>query len=391
MSKTQLQPDNIKDWDLSGGGGFTLSALEFSQDIQEQLNEVKRILAASEAKQEDTPFVDTPFVDTPFVDTPFVDTPFVDTPFVDTSSDRSGSERITEGDTSVTSKTDQVLREKELVSEDSDKMGERKVVASENLSYHYYNAFPQEAKQYPTLLISKMTASPTVRSDFYHPGCPELDFDTYQDKQPAKSKSKGASLMSNAFFYLIIIVLLIFVESRLILQDEASKPVNIGGFSPMTVLSNSMRSVYPRNSFLLTRQVDANTLDIGDDITFITESDRVVTHRITGIEENHLRTRERGFTTKGVDNQREDSDMVHASNIVGQVIFSSYPLGRAIHFIRNNLVVSVIVMLIAMLLLHEIMNFIVIAIKQKWFKSGNKRKRNRRAVTERKPLSHEAR
>lgn len=35
MSKTQLQPDNIKDWDLSGGGGFTLSALEFSQDIQE--------------------------------------------------------------------------------------------------------------------------------------------------------------------------------------------------------------------------------------------------------------------------------------------------------------------------------------------------------------------
>ena len=159
MSKTQLQPDNIKDWDLSGGGGFTLSALEFSQDIQEQLNEVKRILAASEAKQEDTPFVDTPFVDT--------------------SSDRSGSEGITEGDTSVTSKTDQVLREKELVSEDSDKMGERKVVASENLSYHYYNAFPQEAKQYPTLLISKMTASPTVRSDFYHPGCPELDFDTY--------------------------------------------------------------------------------------------------------------------------------------------------------------------------------------------------------------------
>ncbi|MBU5900082.1 hypothetical protein JVW24_23475, partial [Vibrio cholerae O1] len=77
--------------------------------------------------------------------------------------------------------------------------------------YHYYNAFPQEAKQYPTLLISKMTASPTVRSDFYHPGCPELDFDTYQDKQPAKSKSKGASLIINAFFYLIIIVLLIFV------------------------------------------------------------------------------------------------------------------------------------------------------------------------------------
>ena len=55
MGKAQSQLDNIKDWDLSGGGGFTLSALEFSQDIQAQLNEVKRILAA---KREDTPLVD---------------------------------------------------------------------------------------------------------------------------------------------------------------------------------------------------------------------------------------------------------------------------------------------------------------------------------------------
>ncbi|MDG6119072.1 signal peptidase I [Lactococcus formosensis] len=395
MGKAQSQLDNIKDWDLSGGGGFTLSALEFSQDIQAQLNEVKRILAASEAKREDTPLVDTPLVDTPLVDTPLVDTPLVDTPLVDTPLvdtplvDTLRNEVIIEKEVNVTSKINH-REEKELVSETPNQRMEDKEEVSDTSSYHYYNAFPQEAKQYPTLIVSELTATPAVRSDFYHPGSPELYFDNYQDKRPAKSKSKGASLLSNAFFYLIIIVLLIFVESRLILQDEASKPINIGGFSPMTVLSNSMRSVYPRNSFLLTRQVDANTLDIGDDITFITESDRVVTHRITGIEENHLRTRERGFTTKGVDNQREDSDIVHASNIIGQVIFSSYPLGRAIHFIRNNLIVSVIVMLITMLLLHEVMNFIVMSIKHKRFKSGHKRKRTRRNVTEGKDLSHEA-
>lgn len=47
-------------------------------------------------------------------------------------------------------------------------------------------------------------------------------------------------------------------------------------------------------------------------------------------------------------------------------------------------------MLITMLLLHEVMNFIVMAIKHKQFKSGNKRKRTRRDVTEGKDLSHEA-
>jgi signal peptidase I len=233
-----------------------------------------------------------------------------------------------------------------------------------------------------------MTVSPAARSEFYHRHSPQLAFEDYGSNHPAKPKSKGASLVSNAFFYLIIIVLLVFVESRLILQDEASKPINIGGFSPMTVLSNSMRSVYPRNTFLLTRQVDANTLDIGDDITFITESDRVVTHRITGIEENHLRTRERGFTTQGTDNQREDADMVHANNIIGQVIFSSYPLGRAIHFIRNNIIVSVIVMLIATLLLHEIINYTLLAIKQRKLKK-KKSGRQARDVTESEVRIHE--
>ena len=229
MGKAQSQLDNIKDWDLSGGGGFTLSALEFSQDIQAQLNEVKRILAASEAKREDTPLVDTPLVDA------------------------LRNEVIIEKEVNVTSKINH-REEKELVSETPNQRMKGKEEVSDTSSYHYYNAFPQEAKQYPTLIVSKLTATPAVRSDFYHPGSPELYFDNYQDKRPAKSKSKGASLLSNAFFYLIVIVLLIFVESRLILQDEASKPINIGGFSPMTVLSNSMRSVYPRNSFLLTRQ-----------------------------------------------------------------------------------------------------------------------------------------
>ena len=140
MGKAQSQLDNIKDWDLSGGGGFTLSALEFSQDIQAQLNEVKRILAASEAKREDTPLVDTPLVDTPLVDT-------------------LRNEVIIEKEVNVTSKINH-REEKELVSETPNQRMEDKEEVSDTSSYHYYNAFPQEAKQYPTLIVSKLTATP---------------------------------------------------------------------------------------------------------------------------------------------------------------------------------------------------------------------------------------
>lgn len=355
MDKTPYPLDTLKSWDLSGGGKFTLDALEFSPGIQELLDEVELILSASEARLKDAPSESAPS------EILRNKSPAVVPDVTGTAQDQTFAATAIEKDVA------QVEPEK---------------------PYHCYIAFPQEARRYPTLVVSQMTVSPAARSEFYHRHSPQLAFEDYGSNHPAKPKSKGASLVSNAFFYLIIIVLLVFVESRLILQDEASKPINIGGFSPMTVLSNSMRSVYPRNTFLLTRQVDANTLDIGDDITFITDSDRVVTHRITGIEENHLRTRERGFTTQGTDNQREDADMVHASNIIGQVIFSSYPLGRAIHFIRNNIIVSVIVMLIATLLLHEIINYTLWAIKQRKVK---KKKSGRQAcdVTESEVRTHE--
>lgn len=355
MDKTPYPLDTLKSWDLSGGGKFTLDALEFSPDIQDLLDEVELILSASEARLKDAPSESAP------------------------------SEILRNKSPAVVPDSNDIVKEQPPTAV---AVGKDVLHTDPQKPYHCYTAFPQEARRYPTLVVSQMTVSPAARSEFYHRHSPQLAFEDYGSNHPAKPKSKGASLVSNAFFYLIIIVLLVFVESRLILQDEASKPINIVGFSPMTVLSNSMRSVYPRNTFLLTRQVDANTLDIGDDITFITESDRVVTHRITGIEENHLRTRERGFTTKGTDNQCEDADMVHASNIIGQVIFSSYPLGHAIHFIRNNLIVSVIVMLIATLLLHEIINYILLALKQRKLKK-KKGGRQARDVTESEVRTYE--
>ncbi|MCI3872151.1 signal peptidase I, partial [Lactococcus petauri] len=55
MDKTPYPLDTLKSWDLSGGGKFTLDALEFSPDIQDLLDEVELILSASEARLKDAP------------------------------------------------------------------------------------------------------------------------------------------------------------------------------------------------------------------------------------------------------------------------------------------------------------------------------------------------
>ncbi|MEY8458851.1 signal peptidase I [Lactococcus ileimucosae] len=276
-------------------------------------------------------------------------------------------------------------------------------VSRQEGTYKYYYAQPKEAKHYPTIVVNKLTVSTAPRSEFYGENKSTLNHEEpKKDRQPSKGRfklkpqSKAAGLLGNTIFYLVIIVLLVFLESQVILQNENDRPVNLAGFSPMTVLSNSMQSVYPKGTFLLTRQTDPNSLNIGDDITFVTEANRTVTHRVVGIEEDYLRTRERGFVTKGVDNERADTEVVHASNVVGRVIFSSYPLGRIVQFVREHLIVSVILMLVFMLVLHEMLTFL---ISRRRHGSGGrstprrtkpKRRTNRRKSNERKVLSHEA-
>lgn len=60
MDKTPYPLDTLKSWDLSGGGKFTLDALEFSPDIQDLLDEVELILSASEARLKDAPSESAP-------------------------------------------------------------------------------------------------------------------------------------------------------------------------------------------------------------------------------------------------------------------------------------------------------------------------------------------
>lgn len=259
------------------------------------------------------------------------------------------------------------------------------VAAIANMPPYTFVDSPKDAKHYKTMVVNKITVSTASRSEFYNTCSDRSEYGKSEGGVARKESGKSKKLLSNVIFYAVIVVLIFFLESTLIAQDEATEPRNIAGFSPMTILSNSMRSVYPKDTFILTRQVDPKTLNIGDDITFITESQRTVTHRIVGIEENHLRTRERGFVTKGVDNPREDKDMVHARNVIGKVVFSSHFLGRVLLFIRNNLIISVVIAVLVMLLLDEVVKFLIMAFKDR----KRKTKRQLRGVTAKEGLTHE--
>lgn len=152
---------------------------------------------------------------------------------------------------------------------------------------------------------------------------------------PEEKPSLGrriAILAGHTAFYLALVMLI--VGAVLLRSAQSGAPVSVAGYCGMVVLSGSMQDVIPKDSFIITHQVDASSLQVGDDITFMASADTCVTHRI--IEINRQSDGTLSFRTKGTNNQSPDSDPVPAANVVGKVVYHSLRLGQAAQWIRKN-------------------------------------------------------
>lgn len=105
------------------------------------------------------------------------------------------------------------------------------------------------------------------------------------------------------------------------------------GMQVYTVLSGSMEPEYPTGGCVYVKAVDAQTLEIGDVITFRLSGDTVATHRIIDVaEENGTPL----FFTKGDANDDADSGAVTPERIIGKVMFGLPYLGYLAAFIQST-------------------------------------------------------
>ena len=124
--------------------------------------------------------------------------------------------------------------------------------------------------------------------------------------------------------------------------------------SAFTVLSGSMESEIPKGSLVVTKQVDPSELQIGDDITYLSNPTTTITHRIVGITENYADTGQRAFTTQGVMNSAPDKQPVPAANVVGKVMYHSLFVGRAVSFLKEHWLVLLVLAVLLLGLLRAL-------------------------------------
>ena len=127
------------------------------------------------------------------------------------------------------------------------------------------------------------------------------------------------NIVSTALVVLMVLCAVFLMGSRVM------------GYQCFTVISGSMEPKYSVGDLIYVKNVDANTIQVGDDITFILNEDLVVaTHRVVRIDAENQR-----LYTKGLANEIEDSDPVHFNNVIGVPKFAIPKLGYVSDFVQN--------------------------------------------------------
>ena len=119
------------------------------------------------------------------------------------------------------------------------------------------------------------------------------------------------------------------------------------GYRVFNIVSGSMEPVYHVGDLIYVQEVDPNTVQPGDVITFVLNEDLVVaTHRVVRIDAEKQR-----FYTKGDANETEDGGSVHFKNLIGVPRFNIPGLGHVSDFIQKAPGLYITIAAVAVLLL----------------------------------------
>ena len=163
-------------------------------------------------------------------------------------------------------------------------------------------------------------------------------------------KGRAGKIIGECVFYGLL--LLLILSAVFVRTTSDGSPRSLAGYSGMIVLTESMQSEIPKGSLVITKTVDPQSLQIGDDITYMANQTTSVTHRIVGITENYENTGQRAFQTQGIMNREPDKQMVPAVNVVGKVVFHSEVLGTVASFIGQYWPFLLFILAVAFVLLY---------------------------------------
>ena len=119
----------------------------------------------------------------------------------------------------------------------------------------------------------------------------------------------------------IITIVLLLILAVIIVQRVSSNNLTIGGFRVFTIISESMEPDYLVGDILVSREIPANEIEVGDRVTYLGRfgdmTGLVVTHEVI---EKRSENNEYFFITQGIANDLPDPE-ISGDDIYGKIIY----------------------------------------------------------------------
>lgn len=181
-------------------------------------------------------------------------------------------------------------------------------------------------------------------------------------------------------FFLVIIIVCAIGVTLISLTSDNNNVSKIGKYIPLNVMTDSMEPTIMEGDFIIMEECDPESLEVGDVISFLaTEQDYVIikTHRIVAVDTS---SGFKAFTTRGDNNDVNDSVPVFSADIVGKWNDVKIPkLGKVLNFISSKTGFLVCIVLpLLVLFIYQIYKFIVVVMEER----GNSKLNDEAAILE---------
>ena len=180
-----------------------------------------------------------------------------------------------------------------------------------------------------------------------------------------KALKRGATILVSMILWAVILLAALFAFTTLATRDN-NHVANLAGFTPLSVMSDSMSPTFNAGDLIIIRKCTPATLEEGDIITFhaiINNEFALNTHRIAEIQNQNGA---RSYVTKGDNNVIADTHIIADGDIVGKFVGRLPYFGKVVQFLSSSTgFLLVIVLPLLLFFVYQVYHLITVSIDLK--------------------------
>ena len=180
-----------------------------------------------------------------------------------------------------------------------------------------------------------------------------------------KALKRGATIFISILLWAVILLAALFAFTTLATKNS-NQVASLAGFTPLSVVSDSMAPTFNAGDLIIIRKCDPATLNQGDIVTFhtiINNEFALNTHRIAEIQDQGG---VRSYVTKGDNNAIADTHIISDGDIVGRYVGKLPGFGKIVDFLSGSMgFLLVIVLPLLVFFVYQVYHLITVSIELK--------------------------